>query len=207
MRNGNFTLDGLVGFDLHGRTAGIIGVGKIGQCMAEICRGFGMQVLGWDAYPNQAFAERVGMTYADLPEVLAASSVISLHAPLLPDTHHLINAEAIATMPQGAFVINTSRGALIDTNALLEGLRSGHLGGAGLDVYEEEAGYFFEDHSGHVITDDTLLRLISYPNVLVTSHQAFLTHEALGAIAATTFGNIEAYLAGEPLANAVSVGH
>lgn len=203
VREGNFTLDRLVGVDLHDRTAGILGVGKIGRCMVRICRGLGMRVLGWDAYPNLDFAAETGMEFVDKERVFAESHVISLHAPLLPATHHLVDEAAIARMRPGAILINTSRGGLIDTEALLAGLRRGTIGGAGLDVYEEEAGYFFEDHSGTVITDDALVRLISYPNVIVTSHQAFLTEEALANIADTTFENIRQFLAGEEVENAV----
>ncbi|TVR40239.1 MAG: 2-hydroxyacid dehydrogenase [Planctomycetota bacterium] len=203
VREGNFTLDRLVGFDLHGRTAGIVGVGKIGRCMATICSGLGMRVLGWDAYPDTAFAEAIGMRYVEREELFAQSDVISLHAPLMPETKHLINAEAIARMRRGVYLINTSRGGLIDSKALIEGLKNGHIGGAGLDVYEEEEGYFFEDHSSTVIHNDDLLRLISYPNVLITSHQAFLTEEALSNIATTTRDNILAFLSGEELVNQV----
>ncbi|MFW5830422.1 MAG: D-lactate dehydrogenase family protein, partial [Planctomycetota bacterium] len=207
VREGNFTLEKLVGFDLHGRTAGILGVGKIGRCMVNICRGFGMQVLGWDAYPDADFANETGMRFVSKQELFSTADVISLHAPLLPDTRHIINAESIAQMKPGVFLINTSRGGLIDSNALIDGLRSGRIGGAGLDVYEEEEGYFFEDHSTAVIQNDDLLRLISYPNVLITSHQAFLTEEALSNIATTTRDNILAFMDGEPVTNAVQVGH
>lgn len=203
VREGNFTLDHLVGRDLHGRTAGILGVGKIGQCMARICRGYGMRVIGWDAFPNQAFADEIGMTFVEREVVFAESDLLSLHAPLLPDTHHLIDAEAITLMRPGVLIVNTSRGGLIDTGALIDGLRSGRVGGAGLDVYEEEEGYFFQDHSTHAIDDPDLLHLISNPNVLVTSHQAFLTEDALANIADTTAGNIIAFLDGEDLANKV----
>ncbi len=207
VREGNFSLAGLEGFDLHGRTAGVIGLGKIGRCLADILRGFGMTVLGHDASPDATYAARSGVRYTDLDELLEQSDVISLHAPLVPGTHHLINAARIARMKRGVLVINTSRGALIDTAALIDGLKTGRIGGAGLDVYEEESEYFFEDRSAQVITDDVLARLLTFPNVLVTSHQAFLTSDALQAIAATTAGNVREYVAGrrgDELANRVA---
>ena len=162
-----------------------------------------MRVLGWDAYPDQAFADEIGMEYVDTDSLFAASHVISLHAPLLPQTHHLIDATAISKMRQGVVLINTSRGGLIDSQALIDGIKGGHVGGAGLDVYEEEEGYFFEDHSADVIHNDKLVRLISFPNVLVTSHQAFLTEEALSNIATTTRDNILAFIDGTELTNEV----
>jgi len=197
VREGNFTLAGLEGFDLHGRTAGVVGLGKIGRCFADIMAGFGMTVLGFDAYPDHEYAERSGVKYVGLDELLQRSDIVSLHAPLNPDTHHLIDAGRISRMKRGVLLINTSRGALIDTAALVAGLKSGHLGGAGLDVYEEESGYFFEDRSDQVITDDVLARLLTFPNVLITSHQGFLTSDALQAIARTTAQNVRAYLAGK----------
>ena len=196
VREGNFSLAGLEGFDLHGRTAGVVGLGKIGRCLVDILRGFGMTVLAYDAFPDPEYAARSGVRYTDLEELLRLSRVISLHAPLTPETHHLIDAGRIRLMKPGALLINTSRGALVDTAALIAGLKSGHLGGAALDVYEEESEYFFEDRSDQVITDDLLARLLTFPNVLVTSHQAFLTGDALQAIARTTAGNIRAYLDG-----------
>ncbi|MFN2371386.1 MAG: 2-hydroxyacid dehydrogenase [Candidatus Krumholzibacteriia bacterium] len=194
---GNFSLNGLVGFDMHGRTAGVVGLGQIGRCLAEILRGFGMEVLAHDPYPDEEFASRTGVEYVELDELLSRSDIVSLNAPLTPDTHHLIDADAIAQMKDHAMLINTSRGGLVDTAALLDGLKSGKLGSAGLDVYEEEGGKFFEDLSDEVITDDVLARLLTFPNVLVTSHQAFLTVDALDAIAETTVENIARFLEGK----------
>ncbi|MFO7654783.1 MAG: 2-hydroxyacid dehydrogenase [Candidatus Krumholzibacteriia bacterium] len=196
VREGNFSLAGLVGFDLHGRTAGIVGLGKIGRTLAEILRGFGMTVLGQDPYPDREFADRTGVELVDLDELLARSDIVSLNAPLTPETRHLIDAGAVARMKPGVMLVNTGRGALVDTAALIEGLKSGRIGAAGLDVYEEESEYFFEDRSDRVITDDLLARLLTFPNVLITSHQGFLTEEALRNIAATTMANIRSFLAG-----------
>ena len=197
VREGNFSLVGLEGFDLHGRTAGVVGLGKIGRCLVDILRGFGMTVLAYDTYPDQDYATNTGLRYVELDELLQLSDVVSLHAPLTPETHHLIDADRIQRMKPGALLINTSRGALVDTAALITGLKDGQLGGAGLDVYEEESEYFFEDRSDQVITDDVLARLLTFPNVLVTSHQAFLTADALQSIAETTANNIRQYLAGK----------
>ncbi len=190
VREGNFYLNRLVGFDMYGRTAGIIGTGKIGKCMAEILRGIGMKVLSWDAYPDEAFAEKIGMRYVDLDTLFAESDIVSLHVPLLPETHHIINEDAIRKMKKGVMLINTSRGGLVHTKALIQALKTNHVGSAGLDVYEEEVGYFFKDYSGLIIDDDTLARLISFPNVLITSHQAFLTEDALNNIAETTLASV-----------------
>ncbi len=206
VREANFSLNGLVGFDLHGKTVGVVGAGKIGRCVVEIMAGFGCQVLISDAYQDAAFAERVGARYVDLDELLAASDVVTLHAPLTPETFHLIDAGAIAKMKPGVMLVNTSRGALVDTVALVAGLKSGQIGYAGLDVYEEESAYFFEDHSDHVMTDDVLARLTTFNNVIVTSHQAFLTRDALANIAATTLDNIREFELGKrgaELTNAV----
>lgn len=206
VREGNFSLAGLVGFDLHGRTAGVVGLGKIGRALAEVLLGFGMEVLAFDARPDLDYAARTGVRYVELKELLARSDVVSLNAPLTPETHHMIDASAISRMKPGAILINTGRGALVDTAALVEGLKSGQIGAAGLDVYEEEAGYFFEDRSDRVITDDVLARLLTFPNVVVTSHQAFLTADALTNIAETTTSNIRGYLGGQrgrELANVV----
>ena len=203
VREGDFQLAGLVGFDLHGKTMAVLGTGTIGRCLVRIARGFGMDVLGWDLRPDAAFAAETGLRYAPLEECLAAADVISLHTPLTKDTHHLIDAAALARMKPGAYLINTGRGGLVDTDPLIAALTSGRLAGAGLDVYEEEAAYFFEDHRDHPIQDEVLARLISLPNVLVTSHQAFLTHEALDNIAATTMGSITAFIAGEPLVHRI----
>ena len=193
-RDFNFSLAGLTGFDLHGKTAGVIGTGKIGRVFAEICRGFGMQVLAYDKYP----AADSGLHYATLPELFAKSDVISLHCPLTDETRHMIDADAIRQMKPGVTIINTSRGALVDTGALIEGLRSRRVGAACLDVYEEEGDLFYEDRSEAIIEDDTLVRLIAMPNVIVTSHQAFLTKEALDNIAATTVENLLKFERGEP---------
>jgi D-lactate dehydrogenase len=189
VREGNFSLTGLVGFDLHGRTAGVVGLGRIGRCLAEVLRGFGMEVLAYDPYPDADFAERVGLRYVELHELLEQADVVTLNAPLTPQTYHLIDADAIERMKRGVMVINTGRGALIDTAALVAGLKDGHIGAAGLDVYEEESEYFFQDRSEEPITDDILARLLTFPNVLITSHQAFLTRDALQNIADTTLAN------------------
>ena len=181
-REFNFSLNGLTGFDLYGKTVGVIGTGKIGRIFADICKGFGMKVLAYDKFPNPAS----GLEYVELPEIFAKSDVISLHCPLTEETHHLINDEAVEQMKKGVVIINTSRGALIDTDALINGIKVEIIGGACLDVYEEEADLFYEDMSGHIVQDDKLVRLMAMPNVIVTSHQAFLTQEALDNIANTT---------------------
>lgn len=185
-RDFNFSLNGFTGFDLHGRTIGIVGTGKIGRVFADICKGFGMQIVAYDKYPTADSP----LEYVPLDTLLTRADIISLHCPLTEDTYHLIGSESIAKIKKGAYIINTSRGALIDAEALLEGIKSRHIGGACLDVYEEESDVFFEDRSGHIIDDDILARLIFMPNVLITSHQAFLTEDALDAIAATTVDNI-----------------
>ncbi|MDR2658676.1 MAG: 2-hydroxyacid dehydrogenase [Spirochaetaceae bacterium] len=204
-RDGNFSLVGLEGFDLCGKTTGIIGTGKIGRIAAEICRGFGMNVLAFDPYPQQEWADAHGIRFVNIKDLLRQSDIISLHCPLTAENKHLINSEAIASMKPGVFIINTGRGGLIDTGALIKGLKSKQIGAAGLDVYEEEDGYFFEDHSGEVIQDDTLVRLMSFPNVLVTSHQAFFTKEALTAIAKTTIENCLAFFERHELPNEVKL--
>lgn len=183
----NFSLSGLTGFDLYGKTVGVIGTGKIGRVFIDICRGFGMNVLAYDKYP----APDAPCEYVELDRLFAESDIISMHCPLTPETHHIINAGSIEKMKKGVVILNTSRGALIDADALLDGIKSRKVGAACLDVYEEESDIFFEDFSGHIVDDDTLARLISMPNVLVTSHQAFLTEEALGNIAETTVNNIK----------------
>lgn len=192
VREGNFALEGLLGFDLHGRTMGVVGTGKIGECVARIMAGFGCQLLGFDPQPNPACVA-LGMRYVDLPEILASSDVITLHCPLTPQTRHLIDAGALARMKPGAMLLNTSRGAVVDTLAVIAALKAGTLGSLGLDVYEEEADLFFRDLSGEVLRDDVFARLLTFPNVLITGHQAFFTEEALTAIAATTLANINAY--------------
>ncbi len=185
-REFNFSLNGLTGFDLHGKTAGVIGTGRIGRIFIDICRGFGMNVIAYDSFP----AKDSGIEYVSLDELFERSDVISLHCPLTDGTRHMINAEAIGKMKKGVVILNTSRGGLIDAEALLEGIKARKIGAACLDVYEEEADIFFEDRSGHILNDDLLSRLISMPNVIVTSHQAFLTEEALNNIAETTVRNI-----------------
>jgi D-lactate dehydrogenase len=191
VRELNFSLNGLVGFDLYAKTAGIIGTGKIGRITAQIFRGFGMRVLAYDPFPNYEWARQFGVEYAQAPsELLQNSDVISLHTPLTPKTRHIVRAETIELMRPGSILINVSRGALVDTKALIQALKSGRLAGVGLDVYEEEEGIFFEDLSGGVLHNDELARLLTFPNVLITSHQAFLTGEALAEIASTTVANI-----------------
>ena len=185
-REFNFSLNGLTGFDLHGKTVGVIGTGKIGRIFIDICRGFGMNVIAYDLFP----AKDSGIEYVTPDELFEKSDIISLHCPLTEETQHMINAAAIGKMKKGVVIVNTSRGGLIDAEALLEGIKARKVGAACLDVYEEEADVFFEDRSGHILDDDLLSRLISMPNVIVTSHQAFLTEEALNNIAETTVDNI-----------------
>ncbi len=198
-RDYNFSLNGLTGFDLHGRTVGVIGTGKIGQVFIDICKGFGMRVLAYDPYPVQD----KGIDYVSLETLFAESDIISLHCPLTKETHHVINKQAFSLMRDGVYIINTSRGALVDSEALIEAIKSGKVGGAGLDVYEEESDLFFEDFSNTVMQDDTLARLVSMPNVIVTSHQAFLTQEALKNIAETTLENMVDYFEDKPLKNEI----
>jgi D-lactate dehydrogenase len=191
VRELNFSLNGLVGFDLHGKTAGIVGTGKIGRVTGQILRGFGMRLLAYDPFPDHAWAKQAEVLYVDaLSALLRDSDVVSLHTPLTPDTKYTIREETIKLMKPGSILINVSRGALVHTKALIEALKSGHLAGVALDVYEEEEGIFFEDLSGEVLHDDELARLLTFPNVLITSHQAFLTREALSEIARTTVDNI-----------------
>ena len=194
-RDFNFSLNGLTGFDLHGKTVGIIGTGKIGRIFMDICRGFGMNVIAYDKFP----AKDSDIEYVSLDELFDRSDIISLHCPLTDETRHMINTDSIDRMKKGVVIINTSRGALIDTEALLIGLRARKIGAACLDVYEEEADIFFEDRSGHILDDELLSRLISLPNVIVTSHQAFLTEEALNNIAETTVNNIVSYFENDGL--------
>ena len=186
----NFSLSGLTGFDLHGKTVGVIGTGKIGRVFINICRGFGMNVLAYDKFPARDLAESGAARYVELDTLLAESDIISLHCPLTDETYHMFDADAIEKCKKGVLLINTSRGALVDAEALLTGIKARKIGAACLDVYEEESDLFFEDNSGHILEDDTLARLISMPNVLVTSHQAFLTEDALENIAETTVLNI-----------------
>lgn len=198
-RDYNFSLNGLTGFDLHGKTAGIIGAGKIGRIFADIMKGFGMKVLAYDAFPNPAS----GLEYCELDRIFAECDVVSLHCPLTPDSHHLINRETLRKMKPNAILINTSRGGLIDSEALLHALRRGYIGGAGLDVYEEEGDWFYDDHSDALSQNKVLSLLVAMPNVIITSHQAFLTREALANIASTTLGNLDAFFADAPLENEI----
>ena len=200
-RDHNFSLEGLTGFDLHGKTVGIIGTGKIGVSFANICKGFGMDILGYDPYENKNFCGK----YVSLDELLNKSDVISLHCPLTKENRYLINEKTVEKMKKGVFLINTSRGQLIDTQSLINGMKSGKIAAAGLDVYEEETAVFFEDYSDEIILDDTLSTLISMPNVLVTSHQAFLTREALSSIAETTVQNLKDYFDGKELENEIKI--
>ena len=198
VRDANFSLNGLVGFDLHGKTAGIVGTGKIGRVTAQILRGFGMRVLAYDPYPMPDWASEHGVEYCDAKTLARESSVISLHTPLTPETHHIVRRETLELMKPGTILINVSRGALIDTRALIEALKCGRLGGVGLDVYEEEEGVFFEDLSGQILHDDDLARLLTFPNVLITAHQAFLTSEALSEISRVTVTNLIAFANSQP---------
>jgi D-lactate dehydrogenase len=192
VREGNFALEGLLGFDLHGKTAGIVGTGKIGQVVAQILHGFGCQILACDPFPNPA-CEALGARYVAKDELFAASDIITLHCPLTPETHHLVDAEAIRRCKRGVMLVNTSRGAVIDTRAVIGGLKSGAIGHLALDVYEEEEDLFFLDRSADVIRDDVFARLLTFPNVLITGHQAFFTQEALAGIASATIDNISAF--------------
>lgn len=190
-RDFNFSLNGMMGFDLHGKTIGVIGTGRIGRAFVNICRGFGMKVLAYDKYHSEGFEDGDTVRYAELDELFRESDIISLHCPLNEETYHIVNSESLEKCKRGVVILNTSRGALVDAEALLNGIKSRKVGAACLDVYEEESDLFFEDFSGHILEDDTLARLISMPNVIVTSHQAFLTEEALSNIAQTTIQNIQ----------------
>jgi D-lactate dehydrogenase len=203
VREGNFSLNGLVGFDLHGKTVGIFGIGRIGRVLARIMTGFGCHVLLNDLNEDRIFAEELHCQYATVEEIFQKSQIISLHVPLTPKTRHFINDQTIALMQKGVMLINSGRGALVDTKALIRGLKSEHIGYAGLDVYEEEEGVFFQDLSGQIMGDDDLARLLTFPNVLITSHQAFLTQEALGNIAKTTLQNVSDFESGKILVNEV----
>lgn len=196
----NFSLNGLTGFNLCGKTIGVIGTGKIGKAFVNICKGFGMKVLAYDLYPD----EKLGIEYTDIDTIFKKSDIISLHCPLTKENYHLIDDKALSGMKDGVVLINTSRGSLIDAEALLEGIKTRKVGAACLDVYEEESDLFFEDNSGHIVHDDILARLISMPNVLITSHQAFLTKEALENIAETTISGIENYFKNGILQNEVA---
>jgi len=202
-REGNFALHGLMGFDMHGKTIGIIGTGKIAKILIKTLCAMGMNVLAYDIYPDCDFAKETGIQYTSLDEIYKKSDIISLHCPLTKETEHLINHDSIAKMKEGVMIINTGRGKLIDTHALIKGLKSKKIGSAGLDVYEEEAEYFYEDKSDFIMSDDMLARLLSFNNVIVTSHQAFFTKEALSNIAQTTLENIKDFVEEKPLVNEV----
>lgn len=202
VRDGNFSLDGLVGFDLAGKTAAVVGTGKIGTIVARLLWHLRCRVLAVDEYRDPHLVE-LGVEYVDLDRAWAESHIVSLNCPLTDDTHHLVDAAAIARMRPGVMIVNTGRGALIDTEAAIDGLKAGAIGSLALDVYEEESELFFEDRSEEIIGDDVFARLLTFPNVLITAHQAFLTREALDAIATTTLGNVEAVLAGAPCDNTV----
>ena len=202
-RDFNFSLQGLAGFDLYGKTVGIVGTGKIGRVFADICKGFGMNILAYDKFP----AKDSGLHYVDLPELFEKSDIISLHCPLTEETKHLINANSIAMMKKGVTILNTSRGGLINTEDLINGIKEKKVGAACLDVYEEEGDFFYEDFSGHIVQDDKLVRLIAMPNVIVTSHQAFLTNEALDNIAMTTVNNLVKFFEGNPDSSTEVVYH
>jgi len=204
-RDGNFALNGLMGFDMHGKTAGIIGTGKIAKILIHILKGFGMNILAYDPYPDYNFARENQVVYATLDELYHSSDIISLHCPLTDETKYLINDYSISKMKDGVMLINTGRGQLIHTNALIEGLKNKKIGAAGLDVYEEEGDYFYEDKSDKIIDDDVLARLLSFNNVIVTSHQAFFTQEALNNIAHTTLQNIKDFIDGKPLENEIKI--
>lgn len=206
VREQNFSLDSLEGFTLHGKTFGALGAGRIGQCSMRIAKGFGCRLIAYDPYQNPQTAAEVGFEYVTLEKLLQEADVISLHLPLTPQSHHIINREALAMTKRGVVIINTSRGGLINTTALIDAIKSGQVGGVGLDVYEMEEGVFFHDLSDRPLQDDTLARLMIFPNALITSHQGFLTREALRAIAVTTLGNASAFAHGEPVPNQVLPG-
>ena len=203
VREGNFALEGLLGFDLYGRTVGIVGTGQIGVCVARIMNGFGCRLVGFDPYPSSE-CKQLGLEYLPLHDVLSVSDIVTLHCPLTPETHHLIDAAALGRMKPGVMLINTGRGALIDTQAVIETLKSGKIGYLGLDVYEEEANLFFEDLSAQVLQDDVFARLLTFPNVIITGHQGFFTEEALKDIAETTLASITAFERGSVPVNEVS---
>lgn len=201
-RDGNFDLNGLMGFDLHGKTVGVVGTGKIGTIFARILAGFGCTVVGHDRYPAPAF-EALGGRYVGIDELLECSDVVSLHCPLTDETRHIVNAAALARAKRGSILVNTSRGGLVDTEAAIAALKTGQLGGLAIDVYEQEASLFFQDLSATIITDDVIQRLVSFPNVIVTGHQAFFTEEAIGQIMRTTIESLTAFEEGRDLANRV----
>jgi len=203
IRDNNFTITGLKGFDMYGKTAGVIGTGKIGKVLINILKGFGMNVLAYDVFPDEKYAEQVGFKYVSLDDLYRNSDIISLNCPLNKSTYHLISRESITKMKDGVMIINTGRGHLIDTKALIEGLKKNKIGAAGLDVYEEESEFFFEDFSNQIIDDDVLARLMTFSNVLITSHQGFFTREALENIARTTLQNVKDYFEDQPLINEI----
>lgn len=204
-RDGNFSLNGLIGFDMHGKTAGIIGTGKIAKILIQALCGLGVNVVAYDLYPDLDFAKKYDVKYTSLDELYGQSDIISLHCPLTKETEYIINDDSIAKMKDRVMIINTGRGKLIHTAALIDGLKSKKIGFAGLDVYEEESNIFYEDRSNHVINDDVLARLLSFNNVIVTSHQAFFTKEAMESIAATTLQNVQDFVDGKPLVNEVTI--
>jgi D-lactate dehydrogenase len=199
----NFNINGFLGFDMHNKTAGIIGTGQIGKVLIKILQGFGMKILAYDIYPDREYAEKLGFEYVSLDEIYSNSDIISLHCPLTKETYHLIDKEALSQMKPNVMIINTGRGKLINTYDLIDALKKRRIGSAGLDVYEEESEYFYEDFSNEIISDDTLARLLTFPNVLVTSHLGFFTREALHNIALTTLNNIRDFMEGRELVNEV----
>lgn len=203
IRDLNFSLDGLTGFDMHGKVAGIIGLGKIGKRVAEILKGFGCKLMAYDPFPDKEWGKAHDVTFETVEEVFRQADIISLHAPLTPETHYLVNKDSISRMKRGVMLVNTGRGALIHTRDVIDALKSGHIGYLGLDVYEEEKGLFFEDHSEHILQDDVIARLLTFPNVLITSHQAFLTDTALLNIAATTVSNLDQFQKDDACVNEV----
>ncbi|MFA5039051.1 MAG: 2-hydroxyacid dehydrogenase [Candidatus Omnitrophota bacterium] len=202
-RDSNFSIQGLLGFDMYAKTAGVIGTGAIGKELIKILKGFGMEVLAYDVRPDRDFSREIGFSYVSLKDLYRKSDIISLHCPLSKETYRMINAKTIARMKEGVMIINTGRGKLIDTRSLIEALKKGRVGYAGLDVYEEESEYFFEDFSTQVIADDVLARLLTFPNVLVTSHQGFFTREALTNIASVTLQNVDDFIHGRELAHEI----
>ena len=202
-KTANFNIEGLTGRDLHGLTGGILGTGKIGQIMADILKGFGMKVICYDPFPNEKWAKEKGFSYVDIDTIFKESDVLSFHCPLTDETYHIVNHDNMKKMKSDAVIINTGRGALIDTKALVHALKHKHIGGAALDVYEEESAFFFKDCSAEIIADDVLARLLTFPNVLITGHQAFLTTAALSNIAEVTLNNFSSFLSGKELVNKV----
>ena len=203
-RDSNFELDGLMGFDLHGKTVAVVGTGKIGCVFTKIMLGFGCEVIGYDKYPSETFLA-LGARYTEPGEIGAKADIISLHCPLTPETHHIVNADTLSRAKRGALLVNTSRGGLIDTEAAIEALKSGQLGGLALDVYEQEADLFFRDLSSTIIADDVFQRLLSFPNVIVTGHQAFFTQEAITTICETTINSVTQFANGQPLTDEIKI--